>query len=107
MDSAKLNDRMQVVGIFAVVASLIFVGLQMRQTHRISLSQIPFFVNGLTLGCARNFERSCWASSLSYKKNRRSKLRSVSVRRESGRRRFPLGGGLSPMDLFGQRESGS
>jgi len=31
MDSAKLNDWMQVVGIFAVVASLIFVGLQMQQ----------------------------------------------------------------------------
>ncbi len=39
MDSAKLNDWMQVVGIFAVVASLIFVGLQMRQAHKISLSQ--------------------------------------------------------------------
>ena len=31
MNSAKLNDWMQVIGIFAVVASLIFVGLQMRQ----------------------------------------------------------------------------
>jgi len=39
MDSTKLNDWMQVVGIFAVVASLIFVGLQMRQKHEISLSQ--------------------------------------------------------------------
>lgn len=39
MDSTKLNDWMQVVGIFAVVASLIFVGLQMRQTQKISLSQ--------------------------------------------------------------------
>jgi hypothetical protein len=38
MDSAKLNDWMQVVGIFAVVASLIFVGLQMRQTHEIALA---------------------------------------------------------------------
>ncbi len=40
MDSAKLNDWMQVVGIFAVVASLIFVGLQMKQTHAIALSEI-------------------------------------------------------------------
>jgi len=39
MDSAKLNDWMQVVGIFALVASLIFVGLQMRQAHRIALAE--------------------------------------------------------------------
>lgn len=38
MDSAKLNDWMQVIGIFAVVASLIFVGLQMRQEQKIALS---------------------------------------------------------------------
>lgn len=29
MDSAKLNDWMQVVGIFALVTSLIFVGLHL------------------------------------------------------------------------------
>ena len=38
MDSAKLNDWMQVVGIFAVFASLIFVGLQMRQDREIALA---------------------------------------------------------------------
>ncbi len=38
MDSAKLNDWMQVVGIFAVVASLIFVGLQMIQDRKIALA---------------------------------------------------------------------
>ena len=38
MDSAKLNDWMQVIGIFAVVASLIFVGLEMRQSQKIALS---------------------------------------------------------------------
>ena len=38
MDSAKLNEWMQVVGIFAVVASLIFVGLQMQQDREIALS---------------------------------------------------------------------
>ena len=38
MDSAKLNDWMQVVGIFSVVASLIFVGLQMKQTQEIALA---------------------------------------------------------------------
>ncbi len=36
MDTAKLNDWMQVVGLFAVVASLIFVGMQMRQEHEIA-----------------------------------------------------------------------
>jgi len=39
MDAAKLNDWMQVLGIFALVASLIFVGLQMKQAHEIALSQ--------------------------------------------------------------------
>ena len=40
MNSAKLNDWLQVAGMFAVVASLIFVGLQMRQDHGIALSGI-------------------------------------------------------------------
>ena len=38
MDSAKLNEWIQVIGIFALVASLIFVGLQMQQTHKIALA---------------------------------------------------------------------
>ena len=38
MDSAKVNDWMQVIGIFAVVASLLFVGLQMKQTQDIALA---------------------------------------------------------------------
>ena len=38
MDSAKLNEWMQVVGLFAVVASLIFVGLQMKQAQEIALA---------------------------------------------------------------------
>jgi hypothetical protein len=36
MDSAKLNDWMQAAGIFAVVASLVFVGLQIQQDRAIS-----------------------------------------------------------------------
>ena len=36
MDTAKLNDWMQVIGIFAVVASLIFVGLQLRQADEVA-----------------------------------------------------------------------
>ena len=39
MDSAKVNDWVQVVGIFAVVASLIFVGLQMKQAHDIAIAE--------------------------------------------------------------------
>ncbi len=39
MDSAKLNEWMQVIGIFALVASLVFVGLQIKQTHEIALSE--------------------------------------------------------------------
>jgi hypothetical protein len=38
MDSAKLNDWMQVFGIFALVGSLVFVGLQMKQDRQIALS---------------------------------------------------------------------
>ena len=40
MNSAKLHDWLQIAGMFAVVASLIFVGLQIRQTDKIALSQI-------------------------------------------------------------------
>ena len=39
MDSAKLNDWMQVLGMFAIVASLIFVGLQMKQSRDIALGE--------------------------------------------------------------------
>ena len=38
MDSAKLNDWLQVVGLFGVIASLIFVGMQMKQDREIALS---------------------------------------------------------------------
>lgn len=39
MKSARVRDWLEIVGIFSVVASLVFVGLQMRQAHEISLSQ--------------------------------------------------------------------
>ena len=35
----KLSDWLQVIGTFGVIASLIFVGMQMRQAHEIALSQ--------------------------------------------------------------------
>lgn len=38
MDSAKLNDWMQVVGIFAVVVSLVFVGFQLKQSQEIAVA---------------------------------------------------------------------
>ena len=38
MDSAKLNDWLHVVGLFGVIASLVFVGLQMKQDREIALS---------------------------------------------------------------------
>ena len=38
MESAKLNDLIQIVGFFAVVVSLIFVGLQMRQSQEIAIA---------------------------------------------------------------------
>lgn len=38
MEPSRLNSWMQVVGLFALVASLIFVGLQMQQTHEIALA---------------------------------------------------------------------
>jgi hypothetical protein len=39
IDSKKLNDWIQAIGIFAVVASLIFVGIQMRQSQEIAIAE--------------------------------------------------------------------
>ena len=39
MDSAKLNDWLQVIGLFGVIASLIFVGLQIKQDREIALTE--------------------------------------------------------------------
>ena len=38
MDSSRLNDWLQVVGLFGVIASLLFVGLQMMQDRQIALA---------------------------------------------------------------------
>ena len=38
VDTSKINEWLQVVGMFGVIASLIFVGLQMKQTQQIALS---------------------------------------------------------------------
>ena len=37
MDSAKLNDWLQIIGLFGVIAGLFFVGLQMRQDQKIAM----------------------------------------------------------------------
>jgi hypothetical protein len=37
MESVKLDDWMQIPGMFAIVASLIFVGLQMKQSQDIAI----------------------------------------------------------------------
>jgi hypothetical protein len=39
LNQAKLRDWLEIIGIFAVVSSLIFVGLEMRQAQKISMSQ--------------------------------------------------------------------
>ncbi len=36
MDSKKLNDWLQIIGLFGVIASLVFVGIQVRQTQVIA-----------------------------------------------------------------------
>ena len=38
MDTSKINDWLQVVGMFGLIASLVFVGMQIKQDHQIALS---------------------------------------------------------------------
>ena len=38
VDTSKINEWLQVVGMFGVIASLVFVGLQLNQTQQIALS---------------------------------------------------------------------
>ena len=38
MDAAKLNDWLQVIGLFGVIAGLAFVSLQLRQEQKIAMS---------------------------------------------------------------------
>lgn len=40
MDSSKLSDWLQVAGLFGVIASLVFVGLQMKQADTIAESDV-------------------------------------------------------------------
>jgi hypothetical protein len=52
MNSDKMRDWLQLVGMAAVVASLVFVGLQIRQSDEIALSEL------LDNAAARNLELS-------------------------------------------------
>ena len=38
VNSAKLNDWLQVAGMFGIIGTLVFVGVQMKQTQKIALS---------------------------------------------------------------------
>ena len=40
MDNTKIRDWLEVIGIFGVIASLIFVGLEMRQSQQIAIATI-------------------------------------------------------------------
>lgn len=40
MDTKKLNDWLQVVGLFGVIVSLVFVGYEIKQTREIAVSNI-------------------------------------------------------------------
>ena len=40
MDMAKLNDWLQIVGFFGIIASLVFVGLEMQQSRQIAIADI-------------------------------------------------------------------
>jgi len=71
MDSAKLNDWLQVIGIFALVASLVFVGLQMRQTQEIGQGEAAAAVLESTnsfrltlIGNAEIWRRGCMGEDL-------------------------------------------
>ena len=73
MDSAKLNDWMQVIGIFALVASLVFVGFQVKQTDDIATDDVfdSIIVNTIELSSliAENADvwaRGCLGEELSY-----------------------------------------
>ena len=40
MDSAKLSDWLQVTGLFGVIVSLVFVGLEIQQSRQIAIADI-------------------------------------------------------------------
>lgn len=72
MDSAKLRDWIEVIGIFALVASLVFVGLQIKQTEEIgqgeaavNLSTITSSFRNTVINNAEVWRRGCMGEELS------------------------------------------
>jgi hypothetical protein len=49
VDTSKVNEWLQVVGMFGVIASLIFVGMEMKQTRQIALSSTYQTRSGATV----------------------------------------------------------
>jgi len=50
VNSAKVNDWLQIAGLFGVMGSLVFVGLQLKQTQSIALSETYAARNATTVG---------------------------------------------------------
>jgi hypothetical protein len=49
MATDKLRQWLEIIGLFSVVASLVFVGLQMKQSHEIALSQASQARTGMSV----------------------------------------------------------
>ena len=68
MDSSKLNDWLQVIGLFSVVASLIFVGLQMQLDRRLARAELGAgsleFVASVALARSDPEISNAWAKML-------------------------------------------
>ena len=63
VNTEKLRDWLEILGIFLVVLSLVFVGLEMRQAHRISLSQA--YQSRTATAAEWNYELAANATALS------------------------------------------
>jgi hypothetical protein len=69
MNTAKLNDWMQVVGIFALVVSLLFVGFQLKQDREIAKVEIyqsraSTVAETLTAAASNSDAMSAWAKTM-------------------------------------------
>lgn len=70
MDSSKINDWVQAAGIFALVASLVFVGLQLKQSQDIALSQASQSRTATTIEILVNSaENSAFTSSVAKRRS--------------------------------------
>ena len=62
MGSAKLNDWLQIIGMAGIMASLIFVGIQVQQTERAGKGQevAAFMENVLALRALQTENAAVW-----------------------------------------------